>query len=75
MSMFLSFISLKQEKITRDAMAAINIQVNIADSTKLIVKSAEQILRGTRVSVKARKINQVFFKFNFNFNTSNKTYF
>lgn len=74
-SIFLSFISLKQEKITRHAIAAMNTQVNIVDSTKLIAKSAEQILRGTRVSVKARKIKQVFFKFNFNFNTSNKTYF
>lgn len=72
-SIFLILISLKLRQITIPAIAAKNKIVNTTDSTKVKVKSPAQILRGTRATMVARKINQEFLRFILK--TSNKTYF
>lgn len=72
-SIFFILISLKLKQITIPATAAKNKIVNTADSTKVKVKSPAQILRGTRATMVARKINQEFLRFILK--TSNKTYF
>ncbi len=72
-SIFFILILLKLENIIMHEIASKNTTVKTADSTKAIVKIPEQILSGTKVSINARKIIQVFFKFKFK--TSNKTYF